>query len=426
MSERMPIAEIAGRFAAGFPESRDSVRTLGREAEFPVVNDAGEAADVRALWAPLAASPGPALRPKYDGEMVVSLECEDYTYSLEVGWGTVEIITGPRRDLQALRAVHEVALSRLYRVAEALDFRILGYGTQPLTPPSAALMSPKERYGVLYEVLGDPWYWFTVTASDQVHVDIDRRELVAQINLVNLLAPVVIGLCANSSVQAGELSGFMSSREARMGEIHAGHGRHGMPLGPFADLEDFIGRLSDQPFLVHNDTGSYRPMSGLFSEWLLDCEDPDARWKGYLMHEHYIWNSGRPRPRIGTIELRSACQQPHASHMAGAALGLGLVEAAPQIAGLLDRTLGEHAWPAMRAWHKAVVREGLAAEEPAPGLLAGILERARDAVAARGFGEASLLAPLEARLEARKNPAQLAAEAFEQGGVALLVEQTAL
>ena len=33
------------------------------------------------------------------------------------------------------------------------------------------------------KALGDPWYWFTVTASDQVHVDIAEPELLRVINV---------------------------------------------------------------------------------------------------------------------------------------------------------------------------------------------------------------------------------------------------
>ncbi len=47
----------------------------------------------------------------------------------------------------------------------------------------------------MHEVLGDPWKWFTVTASDQTHVDIGRDEFVSTYNTMNLLTPAVIALC---------------------------------------------------------------------------------------------------------------------------------------------------------------------------------------------------------------------------------------
>ncbi len=423
----MPVSEIARTFRDAFPESRSGPRTVGREAEYPVVGPDGEAADVRQLWLALHEAPGPALDASREGDLVVSLWCEDYTYALEVGWGTVEIITGPHRDLHGLKAAHEAAVARLYRAAESLDYRVLGFGTQPLSPPSAALMSPKLRYRALHEALGDDWYWFTVTASDQVHVDIDRRELVDQINLVNLMTPVVVALCGNSPVVGGAFSGAICAREAHMGAIHAEDARHGMPLGPIADMQDLVDRIADQPYLVHKQGEDWSVINQSFRQWLAAFEgfDEDV-WKSWLMHEHYTWSSGRPRSRIATIELRSACQQPHASHMAAAALGLGVVEAAPQLAAFLRESLGERPWPVMRAWHGEVVREGLAAPEPAPGLIAGCLARCRAALEARGFGEEGFVDLLDARLAAGKNPGQEALEVFRAGGVDALIERAAL
>jgi hypothetical protein len=72
----------------------------------------------------------------------------------------------------------------------------------------------------------------------------------------------------------------------------------------------------------------------------------------------------------------------------------------------------------MRAWHAAAVRDGLAAPEPLPGLVAGVLDRAREALVRRGKGEAPLLDVVEARWTRRRNPAQEALAAFERGGIA--------
>ena len=52
------------------------------------------------------------------------------------------------------------------------------------------------------------------------------------------------------------------------------------------------------------------------------------------------------------------------------------------------------------------IRDGLAADEPIPGLLHAILDRAHDGLKARGRGEEVYLAPLRARVERRRNPGQ--------------------
>ena len=48
------------------------------------------------------------------------------------------------------------------------------------------------------------------------------------------------------------------------------------------------------------------------------------------------------------------------------------------------------------------IAHGLAAEEPVPGLIAGVLDRCEAALDARGRDEGRLLAPLRARLAARQ------------------------
>ncbi len=44
------LEEITRRFAAGFPTKAPPLRTVGREAEFPLVRPDGRAADVLQLW----------------------------------------------------------------------------------------------------------------------------------------------------------------------------------------------------------------------------------------------------------------------------------------------------------------------------------------------------------------------------------------
>ena len=90
------------------------------------------------------------------------------TYAIEVGKGTVEMITGPCSDLHALRAANDAGMRALVAAARANDARVLGYGIQPGTPPTRALMTARPRYGNLLAQIGDPWLWFAVTASDQV------------------------------------------------------------------------------------------------------------------------------------------------------------------------------------------------------------------------------------------------------------------
>jgi gamma-glutamylcysteine synthetase len=247
-------------------------------------------------------------------------------------------------------------------------------------------------------------------------------------NLGNLLAPLFIALCGNSPVLEGEDTGSCCWREAGMGVIDAAQSRHGMPESPIASLDDHVARMVALPHLLHKQDGVAMPAEGNFSDFLLGLEDTgsDAALEAFLVQDHYIWHSARPRHRQGTVELRAACQQPWDGHMAAAALGLGVIAGGAEIGAYLNDTLGLDGWKAMRAWHGRVVRHGLAAPPPVEGLIEGVLERALAALRGRSRREGALLDPLFRRVAAGKNPAQRAREVFAEGGIEALIAHSRL
>ncbi len=420
------LESLADSFAAGFQSSTPSWRKVGREAEHPVVDSNGEAADIAGLWEALAA-PGD-MKKKFEGDLLVQLDGERFSYAAEVGKGTMEIVLAPSEDLHGIKTNYEEARDRLLDATSPLGLRVLGYGIQPKTAPTRGFMAPKQRYGVLLDVIGDTWLWFTLTASDQVHVELGRDEIVPAANLTNALSAVTVGLCANSPVYLGQAHGICSAREARMATIYAEDHRHGMPAAPARDLPHYIGQIARQPYLMERVDGAMRPVGQPFEDWLEahgGARAPGA-FEAFELHDHYIWNSGRPRNRHGTIELRSACQQPPEEHMASAALSLGMVVAAPALAELLDQRLGADAWEAMRRWHHDVIQDGLAAAEPLPGLMHEILDRVETGLWQRGRGEERYMAPLRKRADDRENPAQRALITLRTQGLDAMIERVTL
>lgn len=419
---------LADTFAGHFPEKLSGPRTVGREAEFPVVDQTGQAADVARLWPLLA---GPALQEKRDAvneNLIVGLAGAAYQYALEVGRGTIELNVGPCATLFQLAALFQAGLNRLVQAADALGWRVLGYGVQPRTPPGTGLLSPKQRYIALAEAMGDEWLWYTVTASDQAHVDIARAEAVPVLNFGHLMTPVVVALCSNSPVVAGRASGYCSSREGRM--THAVHGgRHGMIARPYASLLDFVQRLGRLPYLLRREGAALLPDGRRFADVLL-AEWPDedefgadrAGFQAFLLHDHYVWHSARLRTAYATVELRPACQQPPHQPMAAAALYLGLIEGHREIDAFVQDALGPRYWARMKAYHRLVISDGLAALEPLPGFVERIVQLAEAALARRGWGEEKLLAPVWQRLAQRENPAQAALAVFRAQGLAGLIE----
>ena len=317
------VSDLATAYEARFREEIVRPRIVGREAEFPVVDARGQAADVRRLW-DLLIRQGEFVE-KYDAgsqNLLVALEGEEYSYALEVGLGTVEVNTRPCADLFDVERIMQDAVRPLVRAALRFGWRVLAYGIQPVSVPSLRIMSPKQRYQSLYRAMGAEWLWYTVTAADQVQIDVTRQEAVQMLNFGNLMAPVIIALCGNSPVYGDRLSAFCSGREGEMALIHANEHRHGMPEAPFASIADYITRSSQIQHLILRSDGEVVPTSQPFVDFLRET-GPDL--EQFLFHEHYIWNSARLRVAYGTLEIRPACQQPwdraHGCRCPGAGVG---------------------------------------------------------------------------------------------------------
>jgi gamma-glutamylcysteine synthetase len=413
------LAAIAAHFESHFRERLRPIRQVGREAEFPVVTRDGRAADVNLLWEPLLQESG--FVPLYDDpqtqSLLVGVERAELNLAVEVGCGTIELSLGPYDDLWELQAAHTQAIELVSRLAASRGLYLLGFGIQPRTSAATALMTPRPRYHALYRAIGAPWLRLTTTASDQTHVDICRAELLDAINWMNLLSAPLIALCANSSVYAGRPGQFVSGREGLLRDL--GEHRYGMTPRRFDSIDEFVRYLCDYQCYVlpaENRPGHYKQVNRPFTQYVTTT-DPDRVFQEFLWHEHYVWNSARARVRQSTIEVRPACQQPANESMAANALILGWVEALKPVAGFLTDVLGPDPWPVMQRYRHRVVRLGLAAQEPVPGMIEKLVEFAEAGLARRGRGEDKLLAPVWERVGRRQSPGVHAREMWRREGV---------
>lgn len=427
------LADITEQFAAGFPAKAPSVRTVGREAEYPLVKSDGRAADVSDLW-PYLLKQGkctPTYDQSSDGtELLTGVEGDGWSSTTEVGRATVEISVGPRLTLHELARDMDQGLGHLKEAAHRAGFHILGFGIQPRTPAYAGILTPKLRYLCLLEAIGSQWLKFCVTAGDQLQVDVGQDDLVWLMNLVNALSGVIIAVTANSSVYGGRLGRFSSGREGLTANMVNEPYRHGAPVRPYRDLEEYIQTLASMRCLcLPDDKGGFRKIGMPFTEYLHKnraARDPEVAYEAFLFHEHYIWPSARPRSRIGTVEIRPACQQPSDSAWVPSALGLGLMEAADELEVYLEETLGKDYWPTLQRYRKRAVEQALAASEPNPGFLDKIVDIAEAGLRRRGKGEETFLDPVRDRLGQRSGPANEAQTVFERGGAVALVQKLSL
>ncbi len=413
------ITDIAARYQSHFRERLRPIRKLGREAELPVVWPDGRAGDVSLLWEPLIAEGG--FTPLYDDPatqtLLIGIEQAGTVYTVEVGRGTVELSIGPYDDLWELQAGFEKALARVKRVAESRGMRLLGFGIQPRTPPSLALMTPRRHYRALHGAIGAPWLHLTTTASDQFHVDICRAELMDAINWMNLLSGPIIALCANSSVYVGRAGRFVSGREGLLRTL--GEHRYGMTPRYYPSPEEFIEYICRYDCYVLKEESCYRLYNQPFTNYL-SRHGPD--FDQFLWHEHYTWNSARARIKNSTIEVRPACQQPAGESLAAGALILGFVETLRQVREFAFASLGADPWPAMLKYRRGAVRDGPAAREPVPNLLAELVSIAAGGLRRRGRGEEKFLAPIWNRLDRQRAPGQEAGDLLRRRGMVRFIK----
>lgn len=418
-----PFEALATEFLARFPERATSPRTVGREAEFTLVGPDGRAADASRLWPGLLERTGarPAFDvPAPDGQrLLIGAEAEGTFWLAEVGRGTIEVGVGPRTSLPELEDDLASALVPLIETARGADTLVLAYGIQPRTRATPALMTPKRRYLELLDVVGPSWLRFGLTASDQLQCAVGRDELIDAMNAINAVSGAIIALSANSSVYGGRVGGAASGREVLLRAMVPEPHRHGSVPRAFTDVLDYVRWAASFRCLAlpDRDGGFRRP--GERYEDLARREG--AVFADFSYHEHYLWPSARPRSRLGTIEVRPACQQPGAS-VAVCAFSLGVVEARADVNALV----ADIGWDRLLAHRTDAARLGLGADEPVPRYLETLLDLCARGLRSRGLGEERYLDELRRRVARRYGPADEARDRFRRGGVPALIEAVSL
>lgn len=421
-------------------------RQVGIENEYPVVTATGEGVEfsaIRALFEDLADLGWQIERDPETSEPVSASQQREGAamadlVTLEFGFHTLEVNLAPADDLWAaeagLREVHSTLCDALRRTGSYL----IGYGVQPLARPVADNVSPRGRYRVFErawaghpENEGDGLYLLTLSAASQTHVDVARDEAIEVVNGLNLTAGLRIALCANSPVWQGRIGGHAASRELFWDWAYPARApQTGIP-SPFRSVDDYTRRLLSFPchlarrhedFYALDHTRTNGDFLGGAANLAIAADgrtvelrpaDEDAEMLWGL-----VWFDARLQPRYGTVEDRCSCEQPPESHLAPAALTLGLVENRSGLAEIAAR-LPLDGWRDLRT--RACERALEIVDEEVAVLAAALLDAARTGLRARGCDEERYLDPLIERLAKRVGPASQAKAWFEEGGAAALV-----
>jgi glutamate--cysteine ligase len=412
-------------FSAGVARRPAGPRSVGVEHEYPVVDEHGHPADP-ARVSGAAARFGTAV-------------------TVEMGSSTLETRVGPVSDLHTLDKQVTELVATLSATLGADGCRLLGYGIQPAAGIGDTFMSPGERYRQLHDgsvPAHDGARWgglLCLSASSQVHVDVPVADAAPVAGALNRTAALRIALMANSPWSTRLPGAGQARRELFWDRAFANRPRRWGIMPPSQTLADHARRLlAMDAFLASREGRVLRieePVSWadlLCSGRPVAARDVDGarhllqpRVTDPLEHLGSIWSCTRLSPGYGTVEDRVACAQPPGEQTVNAALVLGLVERAGELAELAD-TLPFESWVDARV---DACRRGLAARAgtvPVAALAERMLAIAERGLSARGLAEGRFLDPLRERLARGENPATrlLAIPAAER--LSWLLERTAL
>jgi glutamate--cysteine ligase len=433
------LNRIFSHFSTGFAHAtRDRAeRRIGAELKFPFVDTRGLAVERRtvdALWVHLQTRGWRPDRDPAAGRIVGVRKagaCNDTVFSCETGYCKPEISLAHAADLFALRATLEEIIAALRPFFEQEDAVMLCYGIQPVTPPSAELLARTSRAGFWDKALpsnnvipmprGDDVHLFTVNACSHVHVSVQPAEAVRLVNVLNGLAGAQIALTADSNSVSGWVrETYKSVNEKLWDWWEPVKARVGVPPAPFADLRDYVNRISAlPPIYVKRDGhpvllyGAYSRFADYFAESTALGRSVSGRpyrvspaLDDIAVHNSCYWYTARIS-RYFTVENRVFDQQPRDALLAPAALTLGLATALDEA----EETIEAYDWHALRAMRDSACRHGMdmPPDGSDPAVLAGrMLDVATLGLRRRDRGEEAFLAPLYERLHARRCPADAA------------------
>lgn len=418
-------------------------RCAGAELKFPVVNRDGAAVDydkMVGLWYFLAGRGWDLMRDSAAEDPVgVAFPRKNRRdiITTETGFCKLEVALAYEDNLFELsRRLEEIKEAlRLYGEREGVIF--LGLGLQPVTGPGERLMMKKSRNLFWNKVFdNDRVTLFTVSATNQAHVDVALAEGSAAVNVCNGLSGAQLALTANSTVWRGRVDErYRALAEAFWYWWLPGDPRVGMTVRPFADWEDYLRHICEfRPVYVvrgNRYLGIFR--YGSFADFYLAGdgalgEDETGKtvplrpeYADLSRHYTFCWHDARLSEYF-TLENRVNCQQPPGEELCVTALTLGLMENLREA----EELVRFYPWETLRKLHDGAVEKGPLAR--AGGVTVMEIARRMLDVASRGLkprklGEESFLDPLWRRLEEGRCPADEVRETMARGGVGGLLHR---
>jgi glutamate--cysteine ligase len=372
-----------------------------------------------------------------DGQVIASQKT-GLTVSIEPG-GQLELSGRPFADVHVVAAELDRHLEKCHVLATELGPELPAVGYRPWGTPATAPWMPKRRYGVMRPFLAARGRraedMMSMTASAQASFDFSgERDLAEKLRVALAIQPAVAALLANSPVVNGVPSGWKSYRVAVWEETDAA--RSGLlPFAFEAGFEDdpyrrYAEWALDVPMIFLRRRGQYldtggRTFRAFLAEGLHGERALLSDWEDHL-------TTVFPEVRVkGVVEVRAADAVDASLSKALLAFWKGI---------LYDRQARDWAWDTVkrftvderRAFMRAAGRDALAGKAP-DGRSIQALARTLVAAASAGLcrqnccgekgdDERSWLAPLAARAESGRSPADEALEVLAARGPRGLAE----
>ena len=424
-------------------------RRIGAELKFPLVNHDGTAAGfetICALWDYLQQCGWQADVDSLTGSVVGARKPgpqNDTVASCETGYCKTEFSLAHVADLFELEQAIQELRDELRPFADQHQVHFLGYGIQPVTPPSQRLLMKKSRTSVWDKIFasnrhippedGDDMHLFTINAASHVHVSVPLEEAIPAVNVLNGFTGAQIALTAHSSIWRGQVDPHYRCVAEKFWDWWMPDGNCvGVPTKPFEDLRDYVHTIARlRPVYVkRNGQPIVLDRYRTFEEYYLAGQPMGTRLDGsdvplepqpddIDLHSTCYWYNAR-LSRYYTVENRVNDQQPPDDLICIAALTLGLLSALAEA----EEELLAYNWESLRGTRETACRDALAGRVDGIGLadLAGkMLAIARLGLRRRGLGEERLLATFDKRVRAGQCPADESARLFRSGGIETLL-----
>jgi len=453
-------------------------RKIALEYEFLAIDtQSGEAArrdQVKAIWKKWSESEHVELYKDYgtkqpvgviytqnDGRRVV-INSDAGANIIEFGFLPLESVADCEENMKEI-------VSEFLQVANTEGVTLIDLAVQPKTPcyyPD--LKTEKTWYRGFYrtEFWAQFHHYFSNVAAHQVCIDVSQKDAMKVFDVINAVSGVLIGMCANSTIEAEDFLPVHEVREHRWNMFTTGYPEEyqryrGIPDAPIETFQKYVERNWSLPYIMTiRDGGKHvhvipevKHIGDYFtrSEW--QSFDVVTSEKNNILPSivdvsdqlQYGWPMARPRFEFDEsitldafknayehgaidelldghlskmyIETRCIASQPWESIMSAPALVLGIIENIDAV----HEFISKKEWKFWRELRDKAIEKSLEVDEIA-SLAQELLDMAKTGLVNRGLGEESYLSTLYERVEKRESPAISSRKEFEEIEIDAFIE----